>query len=103
MTPNAQRLLDTVARDRAAKDAKTPEAALARAQAVGRVGNIVGGVRLRPGGVFKHPHFTLEEQARIAFDTVPKIRGEFGTFERYLAYRKWDAGQPALGANGVAA
>ena len=104
MTTKAQELLNAAARDRAAKDAKTPAAALARAQAAGRVGNICGGVATKPSGKpFRHLHFSLEQQAAIAFDTVPAIRAEFGTFKRYFAFRKWDAGRPARRANGVAA
>ena len=94
----------TAARDQAAKDAKTPAAALARAQAAGRGPKIHGGGGLRPGGApFSHQHFTLEQQAKIAFDTVPTIRAEFGTLQRYFAYRRWDAGETPRGANGVAA
>ena len=103
MTTNAQKLLNAAARDRAAKDAKTPEAAYTRAVAAGRVGTVVTGLVKKPSGAFRHPNLTLEHQSRIAFDTVLEIRAEFRTFERYLAYRRWDAGQPARGAAGVAA
>lgn len=99
MTTGSQKLLATVARDQAAKDAKTPAAALARAQAAGRVGNICGGVATKPSGKpFRHPDLTLEQQAGIAFDQVPAIRAEFGSFELYLAYRRWDHGEAARGA-----
>lgn len=103
MTTKAQELLNAAARERAAKDAKTPEAALARAQAAGRVGTVVTGIVKKPAGAFRHPHFTLEQQAAITFDTLPSIRAEYGTFDRYFAYRKWDAGRPARGATGAAA
>lgn len=103
MKTGAQKLLEAVALDHAKAAENTPEAAFSRAQAAGRVGTIVGGVVTKPSGKpFRHPHLTIEQQAAIAFDTAPAIRAEFGTLQRYLAYRKWDHGELAHGANGVA-
>ena len=104
MITNAQKLLNVVALDHAKAAENTPEAALTRAVAAGRGPRIYGGGALRPSGKpFRHPHLTLEQQAGIAFDQVPSIRLEFKTLARYLAFRRWDAGETPRGANGVAA